>query len=145
MPRQPFQVIVFAFRLKAGGEAEFLIGRRSESGFWQAISGGGKDQETVLAAAKRELAEEAGLYGSEWTRLDSTCMLPKTMFLGHELWAAIPYVIPEYAFGVCVDRQPRISEEHSELRWCDYAEAYSLLTFDSNKIALWELNLRIND
>ena len=32
----------------------------------------------------------------------------------------------------------------TELRWCDYAEAYSLLRFDSNKIALWELNLRIS-
>ena len=71
-------------------------------------------------------------------------MLPKTMFHGHELWTEHPYVIPEYAFGVQVAQQPRISEEHSELRWCDYAEAYNLLRFDSNKIALWELNLRIN-
>ncbi len=142
--RQPFQVIVFPFRSKAEGGPEFLIGRRSDSDLWQAISGGGEGEEATITAAIRELKEETGLSGTGWIKLDSTCMLPKTTFAGHELWTEPPYVIPEYAFGVRVAQEHRISEEHSELRWCDYPEAYELLRFDSNKIALWELNLRIN-
>ena len=103
-----------------------------------------KAEETIIAAAMRGLTEQAGLSGTRRMRLDSTWMLPKTVFLGHELWTEHPYVIPEYAFGVQDVRQPRLAEEHSKLRWCDYAEADNLLRFDSNKIALWELNLRIN-
>ena len=141
--RQPFQVIVFPFRSRDDDGYEFLIGRRSDSGLWQAISGGGEGEETAIAAATRELMEETGLSGEEWIMLNSTCMLPKTMFPDHKLWTEHPYVIPEYAFGVHVVEESRISDAHVELRWCDYAETYNLLRFDSNRTALWELNLRI--
>ena len=135
---------MFPFRFRTDGKSEFLIGRRSDSDLWQAISGGGEGEETTITAATRELKEETGLSGTGWIKLDSTCMLPKTMFAGHELWTEHLYVIPEYAFAVQVAQEPCICEEHAELRWCDYPEAHELLRFDSNKIALWELNLRIN-
>ena len=104
--RQPFQVIVFPFRFRADGRSEFLIGRRSDADLWQAISGGGEGEETTITAATRELKEETGLSGNGWIKLDSTCMLPKTMFAGHELWTEHPYVIPEYAFAVQVAQEP---------------------------------------
>ncbi|OOE48439.1 NUDIX pyrophosphatase, partial [Salinivibrio kushneri] len=33
--------------------------------------------------------------------------------------------------------------EHTEFRWCGFKEASELLKYDSNKIALWELNQRL--
>jgi dATP pyrophosphohydrolase len=66
------------------------------------------------------------------------------LFGAHEEWGRDVYVVPEYCFGVDIKNQELIlSSEHSELRWLPYDEARKTLTWDSNKIALWELNERI--
>src|SRR5690554_5739015 len=95
--RAPFQVIVLPYRVE-GDELRFLIGKRSDGGYWQAISGGGEHSENPIEAAQRELYEETGLEGSDWVQLDSMCTLPKVYYRGHENWTAVSYVIPEYAF-----------------------------------------------
>ena len=63
MPRATFNALVFPCRLAADGHPEYAIFKRSETtgGFWQAISGGGEDDETPLETAKRECLEEAGI------------------------------------------------------------------------------------
>ena len=53
-------------------------------------------------------------------------------------------MIPEYCFAVEVEKNVvEISEEHTEYRWLQFSEARDLLRFNSNKIALWELNERL--
>jgi len=53
-------------------------------------------------------------------------------------------VIPEYAFAVEVsDMKIRLSDEHTEYRWVDYQTAKSMLKYDSNKTALWELDNKL--
>ncbi|MER2493662.1 NUDIX hydrolase [Catenovulum sediminis] len=141
--RAPFQVIVFPYR-RAGNEIEVLIGQRSDDGSWQAISGGGEDQESPIEAAKRELSEESGMIGTNWLQLDSKVMLPKIFYKGHEHWGGNVYVIPEFAFATEVTGTAVNSEEHSELRWVSTVTADTLLRYDSNKIALWELCQRVN-
>jgi dATP pyrophosphohydrolase len=37
-----------------------------------------------------------------------------------------------------------LSAEHSALRWLNSEDADTILTFDSNRVALWELNERLN-
>lgn len=37
----------------------------------------------------------------------------------------------------------QLSHEHTEYKWLTYAEAQTVLRYDSNKTALWELNRRI--
>ncbi|MCP1248790.1 NUDIX domain-containing protein [Gluconobacter oxydans] len=56
----PFQVLVLPFR-KTGSDTEYALFRRSDSGHWQAITGGGDGGETPLQATKREMQEESGL------------------------------------------------------------------------------------
>jgi dATP pyrophosphohydrolase len=52
--------------------------------------------------------------------------------------------VPEYAFGADVGEQEiTLSHEHEEFRWVDYSTAQKLLTFDSNRNALWELDYRL--
>lgn len=45
--RAPYQVLVFPYYIGSNG-IEYAIFRRSDSGWWQAISGGGEDGETVI-------------------------------------------------------------------------------------------------
>jgi dihydroneopterin triphosphate diphosphatase len=65
-------------------------------------------------------------------------------FSAHKEWSEDIYVIPEYSF--CVDvgaRDLSLSHEHTETRWLPYEEATRLLTWDSNRTALWEVNQRV--
>ena len=65
-------------------------------------------------------------------------------FSAREEWGEDVYVIPEYSF--CVDLGAgdlSLSHEHMETRWLRYEEANQLLTWDSNKAALWEVDQRI--
>nr|MBF4359652.1 NUDIX pyrophosphatase [Vibrio anguillarum] len=71
------------------------------------------------------------------------CMLPKVYYVDHENWANHRFVVPEYSFSVRVFAEPQLSNEHTNFRWCDFQEASELLKYDSNKIALWELEQRL--
>ncbi len=141
--RAPFQVLVFPYQI-LNEQPRYLIGKRSDNGVWQAISGGGEDSESILEAAKRELKEETSLIGCDWQQLDSMCMLPKVHYAGHESWTNHQFVVPEYSFSVRVSTEPQLSNEHTKFRWCGFQEASELLKYDSNRIALWELNQRLN-
>lgn len=48
--RAPFQVLVLPFRKTTSG-TEYALFRRSDSGDWQTIAGGGDDGETPLQAS----------------------------------------------------------------------------------------------
>lgn len=140
--RAPFQVLIFPYRFTLV-EPIFLIACRKDNGEWQAISGGGEGEESILEAAKRELYEETSLTGFDWAQLDSMCMLPRVFYSGHKRWKSHPYVIPEYSFSVQVSGEPQLSSEHTEFRWCKASDASTLLKYDSNRIALWELCERL--
>ena len=61
MARAPFQVLVFPYRYTPEEEIEYAVFFRISpryGGVWQAIAGGGEDDETPLEAAKREAFEE---------------------------------------------------------------------------------------
>ena len=145
--RAPFQVIVFPYRRTLSGSFEYAVFFRRTLGygdFWQAISGGGEDDETPLETARRESNEEGGIsYDTPFVQLDSTVTIPAPQAAGM-LWGTDVLVVPEYAFGADIgDQEIVISEEHETFRWVDYETAQSLLRFDSNKNALWELDFRL--
>ena len=53
-------------------------------------------------------------------------------------------MIPEHCFAVDVEDAALIlSHEHEELRWATVDQANALLTWDSNRTALWELCERL--
>ena len=146
MARAPFQVLVFPYRFLSNGDIEYAVFKRADSAveFWQGIAGGGEESETPLEAAKREAYEEGGISpDSSYMTLDSVATIPVEWVSGF-LWGEDVLVTPEHCFGVEVKDQPlRLSHEHSEFRWIGYDFAANLLKYDSNKSALWELNLRL--
>ena len=141
------QVIVFPYRQTAAGHYEYAVFMRTSpryGDFWQAISGGGEDDETPIQAAQRESFEEGGIpLDTPLMQLKSMATIPAPFAAGM-LWGPDVLVVPEYAFGADVGtHQIVLSEEHVTFRWVDYATAQTLLTFDSNRNALWELDYRL--
>tara|TARA_Y100000294_G_C8397800_1_gene273532 strand:+ start:251 stop:616 length:366 start_codon:yes stop_codon:yes gene_type:complete len=112
---------------------------------WHFISGGAEDDETPEQAAYREAEEEAGIPAAvPFFRLDSRASVPKTAFTPTEHWPDDIFVVPEYAFAVdAIDQEFTLSHEHDEVKWLTFTEAHKLLTWDSNKTALWELRERL--
>ena len=118
---------------------------RSDQNYWQAIAGGGNENESPAAAAIRESKEEAGLASSAlYYRLQSCSSIPTCFFEDRKYWPNEIYVIPEYAFAVdCTEIEIVLSIEHSEIIWGSYDDTHKRFHWDSNKVALWEINERL--
>lgn len=141
--RAKYQVLVIPFRKKEG-RIEYAILKREDMEVWQWVAGGGEEGESILESAVREASEEIGIQlGKEkFLKLDTITSIPVYHF--KEKWDEDTYVINEYAFGVDVQNvEIRLSDEHTDYRWCLYEDAIRFLNWDSNKTALWELNERL--
>jgi dATP pyrophosphohydrolase len=147
MARAPLQVLVLPFRRRADGGTEYAVFRRADQvDAWQGLAGGAEQGESAEQAARREMSEESRIPGGALLiPLDATASVPAVHFAESKKWRPDVYVVTERAFGVRVPDGHTItlSAEHSEYRWLSYDAAARLLTWDSNKIALWELNERL--
>ena len=147
MARAPFNVIVIPFRKVQDERFEYAIFKRSDGGYWQPIAGGGEDSESPIEAAKREAYEEARIpLTAEFYPLDTLSYVPTYHFAARQEWPKDLYVIPSYCFATdALEVELIISHEHTAYKWVDYTEADSLLHWDDNKTALWELSERLRD
>jgi dihydroneopterin triphosphate diphosphatase len=140
--------LIFPFRWR-DGVIEFAVFCRADmADCWQGLAGGAEDDESAEQAARREMTEEAGIpTDAPLVRLDATASVPKCEFAGHEAWGPDLYVVPERTFGVRIDADQALtlSHEHTEQRWLSYEQAAALVKWDSNRIALWELNERLRN
>jgi dihydroneopterin triphosphate diphosphatase len=145
MARAPFQVLVLPYRFVESGDVQYAILARVDYSCWQGIAGGGEDDETPLEAAKRESWEEAGIpTDCPYLQLETVNSIPVIHFRESYLWGEDRFVIPEYTFGVEVGgREIRLSPGHRHFQWLNFAEATALLTYEGIRIALWELNQRV--
>ncbi|WP_405476485.1 NUDIX pyrophosphatase [Streptomyces sp. NBC_00009] len=144
MPRAPFQILVVPFR-HVGDQLEFAVLRRKDLNVWQAVAGGGEDNETPEQAALREATEELGLdHPTPLYPLQTTASVPARFFANRNHWPAGTYVVPEHSFAIDLTGvEAAISHEHTALEWRDYDAAQEVLRFDSNRTALGELHERL--
>jgi len=147
MSRAQFQILVLPFRIRANRSVEYGVLRRSDAGVWQGIAGGGEADESPTQAAIRETEEEAGVPKAvRYYRLQTTSSIPTYHFAARKEWPKDLYVIPEYAYAVdCTNIELKLSHEHTEIAWGTYEETLARMHWDSNKVALWELNERLLD
>ncbi len=96
-------------------------------------------------AARREAAEEAGLSeDTTYYRLQSKASVPRYHFGGRTKWPSDLLVVVEHSFAAdCSGQELALSSEHTEVAWGSYTETYGRLHWDSNKVALWELQERL--
>ncbi|KFZ26541.1 MAG: Dihydroneopterin triphosphate pyrophosphatase [Candidatus Izimaplasma bacterium HR2] len=141
MARAPFQALVIPYRI-IDKSIEYCIFKRSDKDMWQFVSGGGEGSESKLEAAIREMYEETKTdVSNNIVELTTISSIPTLGF--KEIIMNYPdlYVIPEYAFAVETNSEFTLSEEHSEYKWVDYKTALIYLMFDSNKTAMYELSM----
>jgi len=143
MARAPFQVLVLPYRRQSVG-FEYAIFRRADTGVWQGIAGGGEDHETPRDAAVREMEEEAGITTTRVLELNAVGTVAVEHFRQRHAWDSALRQIPEYAFGVGVDEtELALSPEHLEVAWLTFEEALARLRWESNRVALRELDHRL--
>ena len=146
MARARYQVLVLPYKKLDGGTL-YCIFKRSDMDAWQFVAGGGEDEDSSpLISAKREAFEEANIpFGAKYDALETKCSISTECFKRARLvWGESCLVIPEYCFAVEVaDGKIGLSGEHTNFEWVDYPTAIQRLKYDSNKVALWELDNKI--
>lgn len=146
MARARYQVLVLPY-YKYNDKINYCIFKRKDTNIWQFIAGGGEDEDvSILSSAKREAFEEAGIgENKKYSKLETQCSISTDCFPKARLiWDESCLVIPEYAFAVEVsDTNLEISNEHTEYEWVDYGTAVRRVKYDSNRVALWELDNKI--
>jgi len=140
--RKPTQILIFLYR-KTKTTYEYCIFKRKKEQFYQAISGGVENNETLIETVKRELKEEIGVETNKIYKLSTISSIPKIDIIKENIWNNV-YVIKEYTFAIEINNEKIIlSQEHEKYEWLNYEEAYKKLKYDSNKTSLWELNERL--
>ena len=146
MARSPLQIIVIPYRKTPTESYEFALFHRADGSMWQFVAGGAEDNETAMQAAMREAEEEAGISPDcRWTTLDARASIPRTAFSPTSHWPKDILVVPEFSYAVDVTGyEILLCQEHDEFRWLTFEEATNLLTWDSNRVALWELHEKLS-
>lgn len=147
MARAKYQVLVIPY-IKNEDKILYCIFKRSDMNeCWQFVAGGGEDEDkTPLVSARREAFEEAGIsFSKRFTALETKCSISTEHFKNaRKIWGEECLLIPEYCFAVEMNGEDiSISCEHSCFEWVDYSTAKERLKYDSNKVALWELDNKI--
>jgi dATP pyrophosphohydrolase len=76
-------------------------------------------------------------------KLESFSTIPAKHF--GFVWGEDTLVIPERVYAVSAKEKIKTSSEHQEFIWLSYEEAISILEYDSNKNALWELDYKLKN
>ncbi len=141
--RAPFQVLIFPY-LIINNQISYCIFKRSDLQIWQGIAGGGENTENALEAAKRESFEEAGISADHnFLKLESIGYIP-TKEISSLVCNPKLLNVPEYSFGVQLQTKLiKIQKEHSKYLWLPFLKALNKLNFESNKLAINELNKKL--
>ena len=142
--RIPKQVLIIPYR-NIDDKIEYCVFKRKDMNAWQWIAGGAEDfDNNILESAKRELWEETGIKDVQIQQLELICKIPVVNIVKDFIWGEDVFYSEEYAFSVNItNKQIKLSNEHTEYKWVDYSESKNLLKYDSNKSALWELDIKL--
>lgn len=146
--RQPHQILAFPFKKDKDGN--YLYGvfcRTGKTKRWQGIAGGVEEGESYLEACKREANEEAGIsYSVSVIELESISTMPVVNVTKDFLWGEDVCLIYEHCFGIDAQTESiTLSHEHTKMEWLTYEDAKKILSWDSNRNALWELNWKLTN
>lgn len=91
---------------------------------WHPVTGNVEDEEDLVQAARREVAEETGL---------AVEPLPLGLSVAFERYGK---KLTEHAFAARADQDPTLSPEHDAFEWVEAEEAARRVAFDFQRAAL---------
>ena len=138
--REPFQVLVILYKI-IDLKLHVAIFHRRSGDYWQFVSGGKEDtDENLYESVKREVVEETGLIVNNITNLATTTSIPAIYFSAFDETEFILVTEKCFACDITHIEKPIVlSKEHDKYRFVDVANANAILKWDSNKVALYEL------
>ena len=136
--RQPKSVLVYGVAL-SGIRERFLLFHRCPrpelglSAFWQGVSGGVEDGETLEEAANREFIEETRIKPLRIESIDFSYSIP-IMDEWRDKYPSGTEKITEHVFVAHLNQhqKPILSGEHDQFKWFTKDEAIDMLTFENN-------------
>ncbi len=144
--RAPFQILVIPYKI-VNNIPLYCVFHRADHDEWQFIAGGGEDEETPLQAAIREAKEEGDIESEDWIPLKSLSYVPADCIAPNRRkhWDKSITAIPEHCFAVECNTNIILSHEHTEFAWLTFEEASKMLKWESNRMALCELNKTLTE
>jgi dihydroneopterin triphosphate diphosphatase len=133
MAKLPIQVDIIIYVINNGIVKYLLFKRQPErGGFWQPVTGGVEEGETILYAARREVMEESG-----YIKVKNMYDLNYTFTFNVKEKIITEHV---FAFEVVHTDVKFCTREHSEIKWVSFDEAMIYLKWDTNKEALTKIH-----
>ena len=134
-PKQPVSVLVV---IHTADLDVLLLERASHPGYWQSVTGSREGEETLVATAWRELAEETGICTgelSDWSIRNAYDIFPEWR---HRYAPGVTRNV-EHVFGLRLPNKPEIKiapAEHLDWCWLPWQEAAERCFSWSNRDAI---------
>lgn len=136
--KQPVSVLVVIYD---NNRQILLLERADKPGFWQSVTGSLEPGETIEQTAKRELAEETGIYSNDILNWQQSSIYEIYPHWRHRYAPGVTHNT-EHIFSLCVTAETPIllsPREHLDYIWCSPEQAAEKVFSPSNRSAILEL------
>ncbi|MBI0164646.1 MULTISPECIES: dihydroneopterin triphosphate diphosphatase [Snodgrassella] len=136
--KQPVSVLVVIYN---NNRQILLLERADKPGFWQSVTGSLEPGETIEQTAKRELAEETGIYSNDILNWQQSSIYEIYPHWRHRYAPGVTHNT-EHIFSLCITAETPIllsPREHLDYIWCSPEQAAEKVFSPSNRSAILEL------
>lgn len=136
--KQPVSVLVVIYD---NNRQILLLERADKPDFWQSVTGSLEPGETIEQTAKRELAEETGIYSNDILNWQQSSIYEIYPHWRHRYAPGVTHNT-EHIFSLCITAETPIllsPREHLDYIWCSPEQAAEKVFSPSNRSAILEL------
>ena len=136
--KQPVSVLIVIYD---NNRQILLLERADKPDFWQSVTGSLEPGETIEQTAKRELAEETGIYSNDILNWQQSTIYEIYPHWRHRYAPGVTHNT-EHIFSLCIAAETPIllsPREHIDYIWCSPEQATEKVFSPSNRSAILQL------